>query len=91
MDFYIEMNQPTIGSHKFSYLPVYELSNCVVSKYIGHPQNASMATKEVNDYIKKHELEPISPVHQVMKIDKKTKKKEQKKNEVDLEVYIQVN
>lgn len=61
------------------------------TKYKGHPQNASIATKEVNDYIKKHELEPISPVHQLMKIDKKTKKKEQKKNEVDLEVYIKVS
>lgn len=50
-----------------------------------------MATKEVNDYIKKHELDPISPVHQLMKIDKKTKKKEQKNNEIDLEVYIQIN
>ena len=90
MDFLIEMNQPTIGNHKFTYLPGYELTNCVVSKYKGHPQNASMATKEVNDYIKKHELDPISPVHQVLRIDKKTKKKEQKKPEVDLEAYIQV-
>jgi len=91
MDFLVEMNQPTTGNNKFSYLPSYELTNCVVSKYKGHPQNASMATKEVNDYIRKHELDPVSPVHQVMKMDKKTKKKEQKKNEVDLEVYIKVN
>lgn len=91
MDFLVEMNQPTSGTSKFSYLPVYELLNCVVSKYKGHPQNASMATKEVNDYIRKNELEPISPVHQVLKIDKKTKKKEQKKYEIDLEVYIKVN
>jgi len=91
MDFLVEMNQPTSGNNKFSYLPLYILDNCVVSKYKGHPQNASMATKEVNDYIKKNELDPVSPVHQVMKIDQKTKKKQQKKNEVDLEVYIKVN
>jgi len=90
MDFLVEMNQPTSGNNKFSYLPLYILDNCVVSKYKGHPQNASMATKEVNDYIRKNELDPVSPVHQVMKMDKKTKKKEQKKNEVDLEVYIKV-
>lgn len=91
MDFLVEMNQPTAGSNNFSYLPLYILDNCVVSKYKGHPQNASMATKEVNEYIRKNELDPLSPVHQVMKIDKKTKKKEKKKNEVDLEVYIKVN
>ena len=50
-----------------------------------------MATKEVNDFIKKHELDPISPVHQVMQMDKKTKKKVKKKNEVDLTVYIAVS
>lgn len=90
MDFYIELNQPTKGNHKFVYMPEYKLENCVVSKYIGNPQNASMATKEVNDYIRKNELDPTSPVHQVMKLDRKTKKKEKKKNEVDLEVYIAV-
>jgi hypothetical protein len=49
-----------------------------------------MATKEVNEYIKKNELNPIGPVHQVMIINKKTKKK-QTKNEVSLEVYVQVS
>ncbi|MDY0278597.1 MAG: hypothetical protein RBQ97_11000 [Acholeplasma sp.] len=78
MDFYIEMNQPTTGNHKFSYLPVYELTNCVVSKYKGHPQNVSMATIEVSDYIKKHKIDSISPVHQLMKIDKKIKKERTK-------------
>lgn len=91
MDFYLELNQPTTGNHQYVYLSQYTLENCVVSKYKGHPQNASMATKEVNEYIKKQELDPISPVHQVMKLDKKTKKKEKKKNEVDVAVYIQVN
>jgi len=50
-----------------------------------------MATREVNDYIKKNELDPVSPIHQVMKMDAKAKKKEKKKNEVELEVYVQVN
>lgn len=90
VDFLLEMNQPTSGNHKFQYISEYVLENCVVSKYKGHPQNASMATREVNEYIKKHELDPISPIHQVMKIDKKTRKKEKKKNEVDLEVYVAI-
>lgn len=60
MDFLVEMNQPTSGNHKFSYSPEFILTNCVVSKYKGHPQNAFMATKEVNDYIRKNELDPIS-------------------------------
>jgi hypothetical protein len=90
VDFLLEMNQPTSGNNKFQYVSEYVLENCVVSKYKGHPQNASMATREVNEYIKKHELDPISPIHQVMKIDKKTRKKEKKKNEVDLEVYLAI-
>jgi hypothetical protein len=60
------------------------------SKYKRHPQNASMATREVNEYIKKNELNPIGPVHQVMLIDKKRRNKN-KKNEVTLEVYAQVS
>lgn len=91
MDFLVEMNQPTKGNHKFAYIPEYTLNNCVVSRYKGHPQNASMATREVNDYIKKNELDPVSPIHQVMKMDAKAKKKEKKKNEVELEVYVQIN
>jgi len=91
MDFYLELNQPTSGNNAFVYLNEYRLENCVVSKYKGHPQNASMATKEVNEYIRKNEFDPISPVHQIMKLDKKTKKKEKKKNEVDLAVYIAIS
>ena len=91
MDFHLELNQPTSGNNAFVYLNEYRLENCVVSKYKGHPQNASMATKEVNEYIRKNELDPISPVHQIMKLDKKTKKKEKKKNEVDLAVYIAIS
>jgi effector-binding domain-containing protein len=90
MDIYVEMNQPTKGNHQYLYIDNYSISPCVYSKYKGHPQNASMATREVNEYIKKHELESIGPVHQVMLIDKKSKKK-QKKNEVTLEVYVQVS
>ena len=90
MEFMIELNQPTKGNNIYSFISKYELTNCIYSKYKGNPQNASMATKEVNEYIKKNELNPIGPVHQVMIISKKTKKK-QTKNEVSLEVYIQVS
>lgn len=90
MDFYLELNQPTKGNNKFVYFDEYIIENCVYTKYIGHPQNANMATREVNEYIERKGLNPIGPVHQVMTIDKKSKKK-QKKNEVSLEVYIQVN
>ena len=86
----IELNQPTKGNNRYSFISKYELTNCVYSKYKGNPQNASMATKEVNEYIKKNELNPIGPVHQVMVISKK-KKKKQTKNEVSLEVYVQVS
>jgi len=90
MEFYIELNQPSKGNNKYAYIPKYELNNCVYSKYKGHSQNASMATREVQEYIKNNELNPIGPVHQLMYIDKKRKRKH-KKNEVLLEVYIQVN
>ncbi len=89
MDFYIELNQPTKGNNKFQFIPEYTISNCVYSKYKGHSENASMATREVNEYIKKNELNPTGPTHQVMYVDKRIKKKH-KKNEVLLEVYIQV-
>ena len=90
MDIYVEMNQPTKGNHQYLYIDNYKITPCVYSKYRGHPQNASMATREVNEYIKKNELNPIGPVHQVMLIDKKSKKKN-KKIEVTLEVYVQVS
>lgn len=90
MDIYIEMNQPTKGNHQYLYIDNYMITPCVYSKYKGHSQNVSMATREVNEYIKKNELNPIGPVHQVMLIDKKSKKK-QKKYEVTLEVYVQVS
>ena len=90
MDIYVEMNQPTKGNHQYLYIDSYKITPCVYSKYKGHSQNASMATREVNAYIKKHELESIGPVHQVMLIDKKSKKKN-KKNKVTLEVYVQVS
>lgn len=90
MDIYVEMNQPTKGNHQYLYIDNYKITPCVYSKYRGHPQNASMATREVNDYIKKNELNPIGPIHQVMLIDKKSKKKHNK-NEVTLEVYVQVS
>lgn len=90
MDILIELNQPTKGNNKFQYVPEYSINNCVCSKYKGHSQNANMATREVNEYIRKKELNPIGPVHQVMHIDKKSKRK-QKKNEVLLEVFVQVS
>lgn len=90
MDVYVQMNQPTKGNNKYMYLESYSITSCVYTKYKGHPQNASMATREVNEYIKKNELEAIGPVHQVMYIYKRSKKK-QKKNEVILEVYVQVS
>ena len=90
MDIYVEMNQPTKGNHQYLYIDNYKITPCVYSKYKGHSQNASMATREVNEYIKKNELNPIGPVHQVMLIDKKSKKKN-KKNEITLEVYVQVS
>ncbi len=54
-----------------------------------------MATKEVQTYIQKHELKPISAVHQVLnnmgKVEKaKNKGKDKKKNEINLEAYIAV-
>ena len=90
MEFMVELNQPTKGNNIYSFISKYEIANCIYSKYKGNPQNASMATKEVNEYIKKNELNPIGPVHQVMLISKK-KKKKQTKNEVSLEVYVQVS
>ncbi len=90
MDIYVEMNQPTKGNHQYLYIDNYMITPCVYSKYKGHPQNASMATREVNEYIKNNELNPVGPIHQVMLIDKKSKKKH-KKNEVTLEVYVQVS
>jgi len=90
MEFMVELNQPTKGNNIYSFISKYEITNCIYSKYKGNPQNASMATKEVNEYIKKNELNPIGPVHQVMLISKK-KKKKQTKNEVSLEVYVQVS
>lgn len=90
MEFMVELNQPTKGNNIYSFISKYELMNCIYSKYKGNPQNASMATKEVNDYIRKNELNPIGPVHQVMIISKKNKKK-QSKNEVLLEVFVQVS
>ncbi len=90
MDIYVEMDQPTKGNHQYLYIDNYSIYPCVYSKYKGHPQNALMATREVNDYIKKNELNPIGPVHQVIFIDKKSKNKH-KKNEVTLEVYVQVS
>ena len=59
-------------------IPKYELSNCVYSKYIGHNESATMATREVNEYIRKKELNQIRPVHQVIHVSKKSKKKEKK-------------
>lgn len=91
MEFMIELNQPTKGNNLYSYIAKFELNNCVYSKYKGNPQNASMATREVNNYIQKHELDPIGPVHQLMKVYKKSKKKKKPINEVSLEVYVQVN
>lgn len=90
MDIYVEVNQPTKGNHQYLYIDNYKITPCVYSRYKGHPQNASMATREVNEYIKKNELNPIGPVHQVMLIDKKSKKKN-KKDEITLEVYVQVS
>ena len=72
------------------FIPKYELSNCVYSKYIGHNENTNMVTREVNEYIRKKELNQIRPVHQVIHVSKKSKKKE-KKNLVTLEVYAEVS
>ena len=65
MDIYVEMDPPTKGNHQYLYMDNYKITPCVYSKYRAHPQNASMATREVNEYIKK--------------------------NEITLEVYVQVN
>jgi hypothetical protein len=54
MDIYVEMNQPTKGNHQYLYIDNYKTTPCVYSKYKGHSQNASMATREVNEYIKKN-------------------------------------
>ncbi len=90
MEFMLELNQPTKGNNIYCFISKYELSNCVYSKYRGNPQNASMATKEVHEYIKKNELNPVGPVHQVMVIKNKSKN-EQNRNIVSLEVFVQVS
>lgn len=89
MDFYLELDQPTKGNNKYLFLDNYCLEDCVFSKFKGPSQNASMATREVNGFIKKNGLNPVSPIHQVMFFDKKAKKK-QNKNEVNIEVYVKV-
>ena len=89
MDFYLELDQPTKGNNKYLFLDNYCLEDCVCSKFKGPSQNASMATREINGFIKKNGLNPVSPIHQVMFFDKKAKKK-QNKNEVNIEVYVKV-
>ena len=87
MEFMVEANQPIKGNNIYRYIPEYKLENTVSSKYVGHPQNANMATKEVQQYIQKKELKPITAVHQVVNHMKKEKKMK-KKNVINIEVHV---
>ncbi len=66
-----------------------------MSNYKGVSQNASMATREVQNYIQKKELIPTSATHQVInnlkKISKEKNKKRGKQEDlIDMSVYISV-
>ncbi len=63
MEFMVEANQPIKGSNIYTYVPKFELDNCISSNYKGNSQNASMATREVQNYIQKRELTPVSATH----------------------------
>ncbi len=95
MEFMVEADQPIKGNTRYKYVPKFELDNCVMSNYKGVSQNASMATREVQNYIQKKELIPTSATHQVInnlkKISKeKNKKKEKQEDLIDMSVYISV-
>ncbi len=51
MEFMVEADQPIKGNTRYKYVPKFELGNCVMSNYKGVSQNASMATREVQNYI----------------------------------------
>lgn len=87
MEFFVEANQPIKGNNIYRYIPEYKLGKTVSSNYVGHPQNANMATKEVQQYIQKKNLKPITAIHQVVNNMKKEKKMK-KKNEISIEVHV---
>ncbi len=87
MEFMVEANQPIKGNNLYRYLPEYKLNKTVSTSYVGHPQNANMATKEVQQYIQKKNLKPITAIHQVVN-NMKNEKKNKKKNEISLEVHV---
>ena len=89
MEFMVEANQPIKGNNIYRFIPEYKLANTISSKYVGHPQNANMATKEVQQYIQKKELRPITAVHQVVNHMIKEKKLKQK-NIINIEVHVGV-
>jgi len=101
MEFLLESDQPVKGNNLYRYIPKYELTNCVKSIYKGLSNNANIATREAQSYIKTKELNPIGPTHQVIIIDLKKEKKNKKlklknknmKNDnfVNLEVYIKID
>ncbi len=95
VEFMVEADQPIKGNTKYKYVPKYELPNCVMSHYKGVSQNASMATREVQNYINKKDLIPVSATHQVInnlkKVNKeKNKKKEKQQDVIDISAYIAV-
>ncbi len=82
VEFMVEADQPIKGNTKYKYIPKFVLNNCVMSNYKGNSQNASMATREVQNYIQKKELVASSATHQVINNLKKVAKEKNKKKEM---------